>query len=185
MDRDELDNYQEDEGAEEEVVGTDDEEELDEQTEQQKAETADTVRLFRLHPEVWIPYNEQVRAQLNIQAERPIAEAGAVAGRPETEVLEEETSGNTIGNLRDVSRLDAHHTSYPFLNGYEKTKIVSFRGSQLANGAKPFVQVPLGVTDCYEIAHMELKEKRLPFIIKRTWPDGSFEVWNLADLVVF
>lgn len=172
MDRDELDNYQEDEGAEEEVVGTDDEEELDEQTEQQKAETADTVKLFRQHPEIWIPYNEQVRAQLNVQAERP-----------ETEVIEDASA--SIGNLRDVSRLDAHHTSYPFLNSYEKTKVISFRGGQLANGAKPFVQVPLGVTDCYEIAHMELKEKRLPFIIKRTWPDGSFEVWKLADLVVF
>ena len=174
MDRDELDNYQDDEGAEEEVVGTDDEEELDEQTEQQKAETADTVKLFRFHPEVWIPYNEQVRAQLNIKAER--------AEGSDTEVME---YGSLIGNLRDVSRLDSHHTSYPFLNGYEKTKVISFRASQLANGAKPFIQVPLGVTDCYEIAHMELKEKRLPFIIKRTWPDGSFEVWKLVDLVVF
>jgi DNA-directed RNA polymerase I, II, and III subunit RPABC2 len=171
MERDELDDYQEDNGEEEEVVGTDDEEELDDQTEQQKADTAETVRLFRVHPEIWIPYKEQIQAQLHIQAE--------------AETKEDASEKPSLGNLRDISKLDKVHTSYPFLHNYEKTKIISFRASQIANGAKPYVQVPLGVTDPYEIAHMELAAKRLPFIVKRTWPDGSYEVWKLADLVVF
>jgi len=31
---------------------------------------------------------------------------------------------------------------------------------------------------------MELEEKRLPFIIKRPMPDGSYEVWRLRDLLI-
>jgi len=171
MDRDELDDFQEDNGEEEEEVATDDEEELDDQTEQQKADTAETLKLYRLHPEIWIPDKGQIQAHLHV--------------RSETKEEEGSTNPASLGNLRDISRLDTAHTSYPFLHSYEKTKIISFRASQIANGAKPYVQVPLGVTDSYEIAHMELAAKRLPFIVKRTWPDGTYEVWKLADLVVF
>ena len=87
--------------------------------------------------------------------------------------------------MRDLARVDAVHTTYPFLTQYERTKCVSFRGSQLAHGANPFIVVPEGMTDSYEIARAELEQKRLPYIIKRPLPDGSFEVWKLTDLMVF
>jgi DNA-directed RNA polymerase I, II, and III subunit RPABC2 len=147
----------EDEGAEEEV----------EQSEQQRAEAADLVKLFRQHPEIWIPYSEQVQEQLNIKA----------PGESSVE--------NASVSLRDLKTLDGHHTTYPFLTSYERTKCISFRACQIAHGAKPYIFVPEGVTDAYEIAKMELDAKRLPFIIKRPLPDGSFEVWRLSDLVVF
>jgi hypothetical protein len=47
--------------------------------------------------------------------------------------------------------------TYPFLTNYERTKIVSFRASQISNGAKPYILVPEGVTDSYVIATMELE----------------------------
>jgi DNA-directed RNA polymerase I, II, and III subunit RPABC2 len=62
---------------------------------------------------------------------------------------------------------------------------MSFRASQVSNGAMPYIEVPEGVTDSYIIAKMELEAKRLPFIVKRPLPDGNFEVWRLTDLVVF
>ena len=88
-------------------------------------------------------------------------------------------------NLRETGDIDPKHRTHPFLTNYEKTKCISFRASQISNGAKPYILVPQGVTDSYIIAKMELEQKRLPFIIKRPNPDGSFEVWRLGDLIVF
>lgn len=79
---------------------------------------------------------------------------------------------------------DPNHKTYPFLTLYETAKILSFRSSQLAHGAAPFIAVPDHITKVDDIARLELAEKRLPFIIKRPLPDGTFEYWRLADLMI-
>lgn len=78
---------------------------------------------------------------------------------------------------------DEKHTTYPFLNKFEKTKILGFRMNQLSQGARPFIVVPEHVKDIREIARMELEQKRLPFIVKRPLPDGTYEYWRLQDLL--
>ena len=144
-----------------------------EETEAQKAEAVDLAKLLRQHPEIWIPYEDQVLEQLNPHA-------------PGSDTADEDTAPSNLAvSNRDLKSLDARHATYPFLTNYERTKCISFRASQISNGAKPYILVPEGVTDAYEIAKMELEAKRLPFIIKRPLPDGSFEVWRLSDLVVF
>ena len=148
--------------------------EVEEETEQQRAEAADVVKLFKQHPEIWIPYKEQVQGQLNIHA----PEVGAPP-TPGTEIL---SGMNT--SLRNTSILDKHHQTYPFLTNYEKTKCISFRASQINHGAKPYLLVPTGMNDSYQIAKMELEQKRLPYILKRPLPDGNYEVWRLADLMI-
>jgi DNA-directed RNA polymerase I, II, and III subunit RPABC2 len=79
---------------------------------------------------------------------------------------------------------DTTHTTYPFLTLYEKTKVLSLRASQLARGAPSFIEVPEYLTDVYEIAKAELEAKRLPYILKRPLPDGNWEYWRLADLMI-
>jgi len=79
---------------------------------------------------------------------------------------------------------DPKHRSIPFLTQFEKTKILGFRTNQLSQGARAFIAVPAHVTDLREIAKMELEARRLPFIIKRPMPDGSFEKWRLSDLLI-
>jgi DNA-directed RNA polymerase I, II, and III subunit RPABC2 len=79
---------------------------------------------------------------------------------------------------------DAAHTSYPFLTMYERTKVLSLRASQLARGAPPFIEVPEYLTDVYEVARAELEAKRLPYILKRPLPNGDYEYWRLADLMI-
>jgi DNA-directed RNA polymerase I, II, and III subunit RPABC2 len=141
----------------------------EETTEAQRAEAADLAKLLRQHPEIWIPYEEQVRSQLNIvpaeskDEDTPVVDAG----------------------FRDFKTVDSKHKTYPFLNQYERTKVISYRASQICNGAKPYIVVPEGVTEAHKIAQMELEAKKLPFIVKRPLPDGTFEVWRLADLVLF
>ena len=83
--------------------------------------------------------------------------------------------------VRDPSKA----VSYPFLNQFEKTKVLSFRASQLAQGNKPYIAVPDTVSDVYTIAKMELKERKLPYLIKRPLPDGDYEYWRINDLIIF
>jgi len=79
---------------------------------------------------------------------------------------------------------DPIHKSIPFLTQFEKTKILGFRTNQLSQGARPYIVVPEHVTDIRQIAQMELDARRLPIIIKRPMPDGTFEKWRLSDLLI-
>jgi len=163
----------EDYDEEEEVLEGDEVEDIveEELTEHQRAEAADLVKLYKQHPEIWIPYETSVREKLNTKA--PGAEPGAEPKEPELQT-----------SLRSLHSIDSNHRTYPFLTQYERTKCISFRASQISNGAKPYILVPEGVTDSYAIAKRELEAKRLPFILKRPLPDGSYEVWRLRDLVL-
>ena len=111
--------------------------------------------LLEQHPEIWPDYEEAVMDKLVIRDAYPPR-----AGK------------------------DQRHTTYPFLTLYEKTKVLSLRAAQLARGAPPFIDIPDYLTDVYEIAKAELEAKRLPFILKRPLPDGKFEYWRLADLMI-
>ncbi|KAM0679778.1 subunit common to RNA polymerases I [Glugoides intestinalis] len=64
---------------------------------------------------------------------------------------------------------------------YEKAYIIGVRAAQLSDDAPPFVDIG-DMTDCIQIAKKELAEKKLPFIIRRKLPDGSFEDWSVDEL---
>jgi len=83
-----------------------------------------------------------------------------------------------------IQKSDKRHNSQPFLSIYEKTKILSFRSNQLAQGARPYITVPDHVKNVLEIAKMELEQRCLPYIIKRPMPDKTFEYWRLCDLMI-
>lgn len=86
--------------------------------------------------------------------------------------------------VRDASGtiVDPLHQTVPILTKYEKAKVLGQRAVQLNAGAVPFVKVPEHIIDGYEIAKLELEAKRIPFIISRLFPDGSFELWNVNDM---
>ena len=80
--------------------------------------------------------------------------------------------------------IDPLHRTIPFLTKYERARILGQRANQIETGAKPLVRVPENVVDGYIIAELELKEKKIPFIIRRPIPGGACEYWNLKDLEV-
>lgn len=112
--------------------------------------------LYKHHPEAVLDYKETVIQKLPLKAVPPFTEAD----------------------------LDTNHKSQPFLTQYEKTRILGFRTNQLAQGAKPLVPVKDYMKTTLEIAKLELEQKRLPFIVKRPMPDGTFEYWRLSDLLI-
>ncbi len=131
--------------------------EMQEPKEAARAAQDSLMTLYRHHPECILDYQETVASKLPIRV-APVSE-----GAPE----------------------DPFHKTQPFLTVFEKTKILGFRTNQLSQGARPYVRVPKHMKTYLEIAKLELEERRLPFIVKRPLPNGSFEYWRLSDLAVF
>jgi DNA-directed RNA polymerase subunit K/omega len=78
--------------------------------------------------------------------------------------------------------IDPLHRTIPFLTKYERARILGQRAKQIESGSEPFVNIPESVIDGHIIAEIELKQKRIPFIIRRPIPNGSFEYWHVRDL---
>ena len=88
--------------------------------------------------------------------------------------------------IRDESNIiiDPLHRTIPHLTKYEKARVLGQRAKQIETGSKPFVKLNENIIDSYVIAELELREKKIPFIIKRPIPGGAFEYWNLRDLEI-
>jgi DNA-directed RNA polymerase subunit K/omega len=81
--------------------------------------------------------------------------------------------------------IDPFHKTIPFLTKYEMAKTVGSRAMQISSGGKPFIELKSNVIDSYLIALEELKQKKIPFIIKRPFPNGhGCEYWKLKDLEI-
>jgi DNA-directed RNA polymerase subunit K/omega len=78
--------------------------------------------------------------------------------------------------------IDPLHRTIPYLTKYEKARILGQRAKQIESGSEPFINIPESVIDGHIIAELELQQKRIPFIIRRPIPDGSFEYWHVRDL---
>jgi len=97
---------------------------------------------------------------------------------------DEITKLSNIVKNSDGIIIDPLHRTIPYLTKYEKARILGQRAKQIETGSKPFVKVPENIIDGYIIAELELKEKKIPFIIKRPIPGGACEYWNLKDLEI-
>jgi DNA-directed RNA polymerase I, II, and III subunit RPABC2 len=97
---------------------------------------------------------------------------------------DEITSLSKIVRDKDNIIIDPLHKTIPILTKYERARILGQRAKQIESGAKPLVKVPDNIIDGYIIAELELREKKIPFVIKRPLPDGSCEYWNVKDLEV-
>ena len=72
-------------------------------------------------------------------------------------------------------------TTTPFLTKYEKARVIGARALQISKNAPIFVNTE-NETDPILIAEKELRAKKIPFIIRRFLPDGSFEDWAVKEL---
>jgi DNA-directed RNA polymerase I, II, and III subunit RPABC2 len=70
------------------------------------------------------------------------------------------------------------------LSKYEKTKILGLRMEQLARSAEPYVDFKPEAFDPYDIAIKELRDRKLPFMLCRTLPNGRKEYWRLEDMII-
>ena len=99
----------------------------------------------------------------------------------ENDLYEPEVIDYSLIDEEEKIEIDAKITR-PFLTKYEKSRILGQRAKQINSGAYPFVKVPENVIDGYIIAELELKQQRIPFIIRRPMPNGGSEYWKVKDL---
>ena len=85
---------------------------------------------------------------------------------------------------KDGIIVDDLHKTIPAITKYEYTSVLGTRAKQINAGAKPFVEIKQDIIDGYLIAQIELKQKKIPFIIKRPLPNGGCEYWKLSDLEI-
>jgi DNA-directed RNA polymerases I, II, and III subunit RPABC2 len=76
-------------------------------------------------------------------------------------------------------------TTSATLSKFEKAKVLGLRMEQLSRGAAPLVELPdkANLTD-REIAMLELRAQKIPFVIVRSLPDGTKEKRKLSELRV-
>jgi DNA-directed RNA polymerase subunit K/omega len=80
--------------------------------------------------------------------------------------------------------IDPLHKTVPILTRYEKAKILGLRAKQINNGSNIFIEANKNIIDGHLLAHMELEQKKIPFIIRRPLPNGGSEYWRLSDLEI-
>jgi DNA-directed RNA polymerase I, II, and III subunit RPABC2 len=82
---------------------------------------------------------------------------------------------------KNGSQSNSSRITTPYLTKYERARILGARALQISMNSPVMVDVH-GETDPLEIARKELKESKIPFVIRRYLPDGSFEDWKVEDL---
>merc|ERR1712087_192992 len=70
-----------------------------------------------------------------------------------------------------------------YMTKYERARVLGTRALQIAMCAPVMVELE-GETDPLQIAMKELKAQKIPFIIRRYLPDGSYEDWALEELMM-
>ena len=78
---------------------------------------------------------------------------------------------------------DDERISLPYLTKYEKVNLIGTRAKQISDGSDIYV-ISKNVKTAVDISKLELEYKRQPFKIKRTMPDGRYEIWSLNELEI-
>jgi len=104
----------------------------------------------------------------------------------EDELNEEEKQedGNELGGIRRGVRKvpDAERITSRFMTKYERARILGSRALQISKNA-PLMVDPGEESDPYKLAEMELDKRKVPFIVRRYLPDGSYEDWKVSELL--
>ena len=82
-------------------------------------------------------------------------------------------------NAKPIEKADRVTTRY--MTKYERARVLGTRALQISMNAPVMVDIA-GETDPLKIAMKELRERKIPMIIRRYLPDGSFEDWALDEL---
>lgn len=86
----------------------------------------------------------------------------------------QQTGGSVPKNKRITTK---------YMTKYERARVLGTRALQIAMCAPIMVELE-GETDPLQIAMKELKQRKIPIIIRRYLPDNSYEDWSIDELIV-
>ena len=84
-----------------------------------------------------------------------------------------------------LNSLDKPKISKMIMTKYEFNSVISLRTTQIALGAIPFIDIKDDIKsnmDLRKIAIEELKQNKIPYIIKRPLPNNKYEFVRVRDL---
>jgi len=88
------------------------------------------------------------------------------------------TQGQTGGSVPKHKRITTK-----YMTKYERARVLGTRALQIAMCAPIMVELE-GETDPLQIAMKELKQRKIPIIIRRYLPDHSYEDWSIDELII-
>ena len=71
----------------------------------------------------------------------------------------------------------------PYMTKFERARVLGTRALQISMNAPVMVELE-GETDPLQIALKELRARKIPITIRRFLPDGSYEDWNVDELII-
>lgn len=89
----------------------------------------------------------------------------------------------TIGDGGGAGIASSQRITTRYLTKYERARVLGTRALQISMNAPVMVDLD-GETDPLKIAEKELRERKIPIIIRRYLPDGSHEDWAVDELIV-
>lgn len=102
---------------------------------------------------------------------------------------EQEEEGDNIeilnvGQLGSAGGVPKHkRITTKYMTKYERARVLGTRALQIAMCAPIMVELE-GETDPLQIAMKELKQRKIPIIIRRYLPDHSYEDWSIDELII-
>ncbi|PHH68631.1 hypothetical protein CDD80_7378 [Ophiocordyceps camponoti-rufipedis] len=85
-------------------------------------------------------------------------------------------------SVKDKKIPENERTTTPYMTKYERARILGTRALQISMNAPVLVDLE-GETDPLQIAIRELREKKIPLIVRRYLPDGYYEDWTCEELL--
>ncbi|KAJ6782069.1 hypothetical protein PWT90_03147 [Aphanocladium album] len=85
-------------------------------------------------------------------------------------------------STKDKKIPDEERNTTPYMTKYERARILGTRALQISMNAPVLVDLE-GETDPLQIAIKELREKKIPLIVRRYLPDGYYEDWTCEELL--
>ncbi|KAI9823930.1 MAG: DNA-directed RNA polymerases I II and III subunit RPABC2 [Thelocarpon impressellum] len=89
--------------------------------------------------------------------------------------------GPVIG-IREKRVPDDKRSTTPYMTKYERARVLGTRALQISMNAPVLVDLE-GETDPLQIAVKELREKKIPLVVRRYLPDGWYEDWTCEELM--
>lgn len=91
--------------------------------------------------------------------------------------------GGADGMVVSTGTAPSERITTRYLTKYERARVLGTRALQISMNAPVMVDLD-GETDPLRIAEKELRERKIPIIVRRYLPDGSHEDWSIDELIV-
>ena len=124
------------------------------------------------------PLPPAVLQRVELDGEDDVKEATELAGGGAVDLL-----SAAPASAASLSVPASERTTTPYLTKYERARILGTRALQLSLGAPVLVELG-GEVDPLEIAMKEMKQRKIPIIVRRYMPDRSYEDWSLDELII-